>query len=254
MYVYNYRLFDRYRRRVASLAVLGDEQSGWRPERFGYELWGSRVSLEFPAVKLLDYRERWDELDASANPFATVVMAHLKAQETRQDAEGRKRWKLFLIRRLYERGYSRADVLQLFRFIDWVLQLPEEVEEMVWQEVRVYEEERRKPYITSVERIGFRQGMQQGIQQGMQQGIRQGLLSGIKVGLKLRFGAEGLRLLPEIYKIEDVDVLRAVQEGFETVGTLDELRRIYQPPGDNGDGAMALSARGSDAAAAAVGA
>jgi len=40
MYVYNYRLFDRYRRRVASLAVLGDEREGWRPNRFGYELWG----------------------------------------------------------------------------------------------------------------------------------------------------------------------------------------------------------------------
>lgn len=227
MYVYNYRLFDRYRRRVASLAVLGDERAGWRPERFGYELWGSRVSLEFPVVKLLDYRARWGELEGSENPFATVVMAHLKAQETRKDTEGRKRWKLYLIRRLYERGYRRDDVVQLFRFIDWVLRLPEEVEEMVWQEVRTYEEARRKPYVTSVERIGFRKGVQQGIQQGVQQGVRQGLLSGIKVGLKLRFGAEGLRLLPEIHKIEDVDVLQAIQEGLETVETVEELRRIY---------------------------
>jgi len=54
MYVYNYRLFDRYHRRVASLAVLGDERSGWRPEQFGYELWGCRVGLTFPTVKLLD--------------------------------------------------------------------------------------------------------------------------------------------------------------------------------------------------------
>ena len=243
MYVYNYRLFDRYHRRVARLAVLGDGQAGWRPDRFGYELWGSRVSLEFPAVKLLDYKKRWEELAASTNPFATVVMAHLKAQETQGDAAERKYWKLFLIRRLYERGYSRSDVLQLFRFIDWVLQLPEEVEAMVWQEVQVYEEEQRKPYITSVERMGFRQGLQQGMQEGlqqgmqeglqqgmqkgMQQGIREGLLSGIKVGLKLRFGAEGLRLLPEIYKLADVDVLRAVQEGLETVETVGELRRIY---------------------------
>ncbi len=35
MYIYNYRLFDRFRRRVASLAVLGDERAGWRPDRFG---------------------------------------------------------------------------------------------------------------------------------------------------------------------------------------------------------------------------
>ena len=30
MFVYNYRIYDRYKRSVASLAVLGDEQSNWR--------------------------------------------------------------------------------------------------------------------------------------------------------------------------------------------------------------------------------
>jgi hypothetical protein len=231
MYVYHYRLFDRYHRRVASLAVLGDEQAGWRPERFDYELWGCQVGFRFPSVKLLDYQQRWLSLEVSDNPFATVVMAHLRAQETRGDAQERKRWKVYLIRRLYERGYSRRDVIYLFRFIDWVLRLPEEVEEMVWQEVREYEEETHKPYVTSVERIGFKkgieQGLQQGMQQGMQQGIRQGLLAGIELGLKLKFDGEGLRILPEIYKIEDVDVLRAVHEGIEAVDTVDDLRRIY---------------------------
>jgi hypothetical protein len=33
-------------------------------------------------VKLLDYREEWAKLEGSDNPAATVVMAHLKAQET----------------------------------------------------------------------------------------------------------------------------------------------------------------------------
>jgi len=63
----------------------------------------------------------------------------------------------------------------------------------------------------------------------VEQGLRQGLFSGIKLGLKLKFGGEALRLLPEIYKIEDIDVLEAVQEGIDAVATLDELRRIYQP-------------------------
>lgn len=31
MYGYNHRLFDRYHRQVASLAVLGDESKTWRP-------------------------------------------------------------------------------------------------------------------------------------------------------------------------------------------------------------------------------
>jgi hypothetical protein len=45
--------------------------------------------------------------------------------------------------------------------------------------------------------------------------------------LELKFGAEGLRVLPEISKIEDVDVLKAIHEGLKTLGTLDELRKVY---------------------------
>jgi hypothetical protein len=75
---------------------------------------------------------------------------------------------------------------------------------------------------------GLQQALQQGIQQGQQQGLRQGLRAGVRLGLKLRWGAQGIALLPEIYQIEDVGLLQAVQDALETVGTPDELRQIYQ--------------------------
>jgi len=46
--------------------------------------------------------------------------------------------------------------------------------------------------------------------------------------LELKFGGEGLLLMPEISKIEDLDVLKAIQSGIKTAKTLDELRRIYK--------------------------
>ena len=55
---------------------------------------------------------------------------------------------------------------------------------------------------------------------------RQGLLEGIELGLELWFGADGIRWLAEILKIQDTDVLKALQAGLEAVTTLDEL---YQP-------------------------
>jgi len=59
--------------------------------------------------KLLDWHARWAELEASPNPFALVVMTHLKAQEC-QDGPTRKGWKLRLVRLLYQRGYTREQV------------------------------------------------------------------------------------------------------------------------------------------------
>jgi hypothetical protein len=211
MFVYNYRIYDRYKRSVASLAVLGDERASWRPNQFGYQLFGCEVGFKFPVVKLLDYQEQWSELEASRNPFATVVMAHLKAIETRNNRPLRKQWKLTLTKRLYEQGFSREDVINLFRFIDWVMSLPLELEQEFQQELSQYEEERRMPYITSIERSG----------------IRQGLLKGISLGLKLKFGESGLNLLPEISSLNDINLLEAILEGLETVSTVEELRQIY---------------------------
>jgi len=162
MYVYNYRLFDRYNRPVVSLAVLGDASPTWRPQRYQQALWGCRVEMVFPVVKLRDYQTRWEELEASDNPFATVVMAHLQMRGTRRHPENRLQWKIRLVRRLYERGYARQDVLELFRFIDWVLTLPQGLESRFRTELARLEEERHMPYITSIERMGIEQGIQQG--------------------------------------------------------------------------------------------
>lgn len=48
------------------------------------------------------------------------------------------------------------------------------------------------------------------------------------ITLSLRGCADGLRLLPEIGRIEDVYLLRAIHEGLKRVSTPEELRRIYQ--------------------------
>jgi predicted transposase YdaD len=56
---------------------------------------------------------------------------------------------------LYELGYKRSDVLNLFKFLDWAMILPEGLKRAFWEELKAYEEERKMPYVTSVEEIGM---------------------------------------------------------------------------------------------------
>ena len=165
MFVYNYRLYDRYARPVVSLAVLGEPYPAEYGE-FGYERWGCRMGLRFPVVSLAAYRGRWAELEASANPFAVVTQAHLQAQETAGAVSARYAAKLTLVRSLYRRGYSRQDILELFRFVDWVLALPEVLEQQLWTEMQQFEEEKRMRYVSSFERIAQKRGLEKGIGQG----------------------------------------------------------------------------------------
>ncbi len=80
-------------------------------------------------------------------------MAHLQAQRTRQDPQGRLEWKVRWVRGLYDRGYGRDEIIDLFRFIDWVITLPEELEEQFDRVLIEIEEERRVEYITSIEQM-----------------------------------------------------------------------------------------------------
>ena len=92
MYTYNYRLFDRYNRMVVSLAVLADERAGWRPDRFGYSLWGCTVGFQFPVVKLLDYAAEEAALEflASWNPPSLARQGYRRTKRKKQMG---KRWR-----------------------------------------------------------------------------------------------------------------------------------------------------------------
>ncbi|PZV23902.1 MAG: hypothetical protein DCF12_18210 [Snowella sp.] len=70
LFTYNYRLYDRYHRPVATLAVLADESLTWRPEGFSYHLFGSQMCLQFASVKILDYAPQLETLLQNTNPFA----------------------------------------------------------------------------------------------------------------------------------------------------------------------------------------
>lgn len=146
------------------------------------------MSYEFPVIKLADYRDRWAELEASPNIFAVVVMAYLKTRDTRDDAEERLRWKTKLVRLLFERQYSREEVVALFRLIDWMLHLPEKQAIIFDADLESLEEEYHVPYLSSIERRALQRGIGQGLEQGLEQGQIRGRLQQLRRLLEHRFG------------------------------------------------------------------
>ena len=182
---------------MVSFAILSDGSPKWRPAKFGHSLLGSTISFEFPITKLLDYQDQWTSLVGNDNPFATVVMAHLKTLETQRDPTARYNWKFYLIRRFYERGYSRQDVLNLLHFIDWLMQLPQDLEEQLRQEVYQLEAGKAMPYISSFERLAKEEGHQKGLLEGREKGLQEGRQEGRQEGLQ-QAHQSALRILSHI--------------------------------------------------------
>ncbi len=162
MFVYFYRIRDKYDRPLVSLAVLGDDDPNWRPNRFQQDLFGCRIEFEFPTLKLLDFGDQIDNLEQSDNPFATVVLAHLMTMRTAGSPRDRCAWKIRLLRPMYSRGMSAEDVRGLFRVIDWMMDLPTDLAIEFDGELRKIEEENQMPYVTSIEQRGIEKGREEG--------------------------------------------------------------------------------------------
>ena len=213
MFVYNYRAFDQKRVPVASFAILADNDPNWRPTQFGWTVLGCSHTMVYVPAKLLDWAPRWNELESHPNPFGKVVLAHLKTLETSDDPAARQQWKVRLVRALYEQGLTAEDVRKLFRFIDWLMDLPPGLDRLFWQEFQEIQETQHMPYISTPQRIGRTEGMSEAIE----------------ILLQEKFGEESKLLFPEIEQIYDADQLRSILRAIPTAKTLEELRKLWAP-------------------------
>lgn len=130
----------------------------WRPQTFSYRLFGCEMRLDFSVVKLNDYAGRIADLLADPNPFALVTAAHLLTRKTRGNAARRHAEKWRLTRLLYLRNWDKQSIIDLYFVIDWMMRLPEELEERLQRYVLILERKIIMRHISSMERFGMRKG------------------------------------------------------------------------------------------------
>lgn len=225
MLLYHTRIRDRYDMDVCSLAILGDTNPRWRPDCYRAKLWGTQLKLKFPMRKLLDYPD-WAE--GTANPFAWLTAAHRQAQSTRLRPELRAQIKRRLIRGLYSCGLTRAQLLELFRLLDWVLALPAEMEYDFKRDLARFEEEKNMVYVSSVERIARKEGLEAGRAEGIEAGRAEGLddacravRTSILQRLQQRWRPDP-KLIKKLQKVSDFDQLLALHVLAATAESLQE--------------------------------
>ena len=226
MFIYHYRIHDRYGPSVTSLAILGDNVETWRPRNYHYETIGSELSFCFSMVKLLDYKEKWDELEKSSNPFAMVVRVHLKGLETQKSPEQRLDWKKTLYQALYEENYSEKETMGLLIFLDWLLTLPNELSQRFDEFVYDYEEAKRMQYVTTFERKGIEKGIQEGFQQALQLGKMNLLQKSREYVIEiliLRFHQLPEKLMQKIQSIDDPLLLSELHREAVLVNSLEDF-------------------------------
>jgi len=211
---------------VVSLVLLADAHPDWRPGPYEEQLWGCHLRFEYPMCKLLDLAREPKSLDKSDNPVAVVIAAHLAAQATANDLTARHDFKWALTCRLHERGYGWQDILELFRLLDWLLVLPDELEVAFRRKLIEYEEKQNMPHITSIERLSRQEGRQEGRVEGQMEALRTATLE----FLEARFGDVPYELREELQTLTDETVLKRLPRLAAVATGLDDFHRQLRKP------------------------
>ena len=77
--------------------------------------------------------------------------------------------------------------------------------------------------ILGVERISIKKGVDQGIQQGRREGFE-----AIEIELSVKFDAHGLKFLPEIKPIEDINRLEMIKEVIKEANDISEVEEVLR--------------------------
>ena len=75
---------------------------------------------------------------------------------------------------MHEKRWGKATVCNAFHYIDWMLELPIGLAEQFTEELTQFEENKKMPYVTSIERQGIKKGLERGFEKGLEKGLEKG--------------------------------------------------------------------------------
>ena len=222
---YNAGLLSAFRRRVVTLVILADLRKIWLPVEDSFQFADFSSRLRFSVCKLI-HRLETDWREGTSLPIQ-LARAQIAALRTARNPERRLEIKWKLVRSLYELGYDADRLRLVFRWIDRMMQLRSDLDQLFTVRLTEFEEERTMPYVTSVERVQLARAEAQGEARGEARGA-----SSLVIKILLRLCGslseetqERIRRLPR----EMVDTLAEEGIGMHSTADVEEWLQQHEP-------------------------
>jgi hypothetical protein len=186
MFRYFYRIFDKHRKPVAAIAVFTGKDGKQLTDSYKYVFMNTRLQYQYNTLCIHDYSD--DELKASKNPFAWVILAAKSALLTGRDVDRKLlAGKLFIFRKLYENGLFEKRKLQaILAFLDNYVRFKKSETKRIFEKqvdditgkkntMDIFEQVREmkeQELIQKGRRKGLKEGRQKGLEEGVEKSVR----------------------------------------------------------------------------------
>jgi len=216
MFIYYYRILDKYQKKVTAIAIMTDDTSD-HPTKYETSFIGTKLIYEFNSYKLKNKTP--EDFANTDNPFAIVMeVAWYALKSNELGDEALYNFKIRLVRRLKELDYDSEKIRVLFNFIKKYVNFEnseinlkfEEQSNIIFKNqgtmgiVDAIIDDAKRQYIEIGKEEGIEIGEEKGIEIGKKEGIEIGKEEGIEIGKE-----EGI----EIGKEEGIEIGK--EEGIE---------------------------------------
>lgn len=118
MFHYYYKVYDKYKAPITTIAILVDESSNYNPSSYKVEFMGTIIHYNFNCYKILDQIE--SALRDDSNPFAVVVLTTLLAIKNKKVSDEKlKDIKLGLYDEMMKREMDKKTRQGLYNFLTY---------------------------------------------------------------------------------------------------------------------------------------
>ncbi len=213
MFIYFYRIRDRYKRRITAWAIFTDKSKKEPRSEYREAYLGTKVLYSYNTYKIINQSE--DALKADNNPFAVVILTVLLALKKSQTQEIELiDLKIDLVKDLLKRQIPKQKIRALMNFLKYYVRFNKE-NTLIFE--NKFDSFTGKTYPMGIEQFLLHRAEQQGEKRGEKRGEKIGderrliqvVCTARKSGASLEFIAQIVNLTVEevqaILKKEGID-------------------------------------------------
>jgi predicted transposase/invertase (TIGR01784 family) len=187
VYIYHYRIFDLYRKQVATMVIFSDGSKNYHPNQYYSAILGTENIFRFKTYKILDQDET--ELGKSTNPFAFVILTALLAIKKRKKDEGEKRLlqlKIELTRKLLDQQFPKPVIRELYHFIRHYVVFENPENDRIFEKTidSITDKNKIMGIVEVIRERQIKALREEYIEKGIEQGLEQGKAAFVKNLLK----------------------------------------------------------------------
>jgi predicted transposase YdaD len=168
MFIYYYRIFDKFGKRIVGIAIFTDNDKNYKPYEYKSDFLGTEISYKYLNYKVIE--QDLEVIQSSQNPFATVIeTVYIALQKGNMDEETLYELKLDLAKRMLRQNFPKSKIRAMMLFLKYYIRFDNKEKNLNFE--ADLDKFTNTTFPMGLEELIIWQAKNEGLEQGLEQGL-----------------------------------------------------------------------------------